>query len=168
MIRSRRRRRSRPSPEEGSRRRRRSGAKESKKKKVNNMVLFEWPSIGLLMNGPLRRRERAGRIKNAEEMKFKAFVTENGVMLLERRFLPALDKMGKVCHLLLIRDHAFYLLCGQSSAPASNNASDDADDGEKLNRLTIHVSSSLFILWIGSEASDESLSREEYNLMYKK
>ncbi|CAN1798911.1 hypothetical protein LINPERHAP1_LOCUS21927 [Linum perenne] len=62
-------------------------------------------------------------------MKFKAFLTENGVMLLERRFLPALDKMGKVCHLLLIRDHAFYLLCGQSSAPASNNASDDADDG---------------------------------------
>ncbi|CAN1272249.1 hypothetical protein LINPERPRIM_LOCUS14475 [Linum perenne] len=30
-------------------------------------------------------------------MKFKAFLTENGVMLLERRFLPMLDKMGKVC-----------------------------------------------------------------------
>ncbi|CAN0877157.1 Checkpoint protein hus1 homolog [Linum grandiflorum] len=42
-------------------------------------------------------------------MKFKAFLTENGVMLLERRFLPALDKMGKVCHLLLTRDHAIFL-----------------------------------------------------------
>ncbi|EEF44833.1 uncharacterized protein LOC8282689 [Ricinus communis] len=42
-------------------------------------------------------------------MKFKAFLTENGVSLLERRFLPALDKMGKVCHLLLTRDHAIFL-----------------------------------------------------------
>ncbi|XP_031267693.1 uncharacterized protein LOC116126129 [Pistacia vera] len=42
-------------------------------------------------------------------MKFKAFLTENGVNLLERRFLPALDKMGKICHLFLTRDHAFFL-----------------------------------------------------------
>ncbi|KAJ8760412.1 hypothetical protein K2173_015079 [Erythroxylum novogranatense] len=42
-------------------------------------------------------------------MKFKAFLTESGVGLLERRFLPALDKMGKVCHLLLTRDHAIFL-----------------------------------------------------------
>ncbi|XP_065867235.1 uncharacterized protein [Euphorbia lathyris] len=42
-------------------------------------------------------------------MKFKAFLTENGVSLLERRFLPALDKMGKVCHLYLTRDHAIFL-----------------------------------------------------------
>ncbi|KAI5602826.1 hypothetical protein POPTR_001G201700v4 [Populus trichocarpa] len=42
-------------------------------------------------------------------MKFKAFVTDNGVSLLDRRFLPALDKMGKICHLFLTREHAFFL-----------------------------------------------------------
>ncbi|XP_021298300.1 uncharacterized protein LOC110427180 isoform X1 [Herrania umbratica] len=42
-------------------------------------------------------------------MKFKAFLTEHGVSLLERRFLPALDKMGKICHLFLTRDHAIFL-----------------------------------------------------------
>lgn len=42
-------------------------------------------------------------------MKFKAFLTENGVNLLEKRFLPALDKMGKICHLYLTRDHAIFL-----------------------------------------------------------
>ncbi|KAL5537434.1 hypothetical protein UlMin_042955 [Ulmus minor] len=42
-------------------------------------------------------------------MKFKAFLTENGVVLLEKRFLPALDKMGKICHLYLTRDHAIFL-----------------------------------------------------------
>ncbi|KAH9666792.1 Checkpoint protein [Citrus sinensis] len=31
-------------------------------------------------------------------MKFKAFLTENEVNLLEKRFLPALDKMGKTYH----------------------------------------------------------------------
>ena len=42
-------------------------------------------------------------------MKFKAFLTDNGVNLLERRFVPALDKMGKICHLYLTRDHAIFL-----------------------------------------------------------
>lgn len=42
-------------------------------------------------------------------MKFKAFLTENGVNLLEKRFLPALDKMGKICHLYLTRDHTMFL-----------------------------------------------------------
>ncbi|XP_057772807.1 checkpoint protein hus1 [Salvia miltiorrhiza] len=42
-------------------------------------------------------------------MKFKAFLTENGINLLEKRILPALDKMGRVCHLYLTRDHAFFL-----------------------------------------------------------
>ena len=42
-------------------------------------------------------------------MKFKAFLTENGVNLLEKRFLPALDKLGKTCHLYLTRDHAAFL-----------------------------------------------------------
>ncbi|KAL8256793.1 hypothetical protein R6Q59_028834 [Mikania micrantha] len=42
-------------------------------------------------------------------MKFKAFLTDHGVSLLERRFLPALDKMGKTCHLYLTRDHAIFL-----------------------------------------------------------
>ncbi|KAM1717725.1 hypothetical protein ACFX11_025526 [Malus domestica] len=42
-------------------------------------------------------------------MKFKAFLTENGVNLLEKRFLPALDKMGKICHLYLNRDHSIFL-----------------------------------------------------------
>ncbi|KAF8407398.1 hypothetical protein HHK36_006529 [Tetracentron sinense] len=42
-------------------------------------------------------------------MKFKAFLTDNGVNLLEKRFLPALDKMGRICHLYLSRDHAIFL-----------------------------------------------------------
>ncbi|KAI3455296.1 hypothetical protein Pfo_011959 [Paulownia fortunei] len=42
-------------------------------------------------------------------MKFKAFLTDNGINLLEKRILPALDKMGKICHLYLTRDHAFFL-----------------------------------------------------------
>ncbi|KAH0981061.1 hypothetical protein GBA52_008238 [Prunus armeniaca] len=41
--------------------------------------------------------------------KFKEFLTENGVDLLEMRFLPALDKMGKICHLYLNRDHVIFL-----------------------------------------------------------
>ncbi|KAJ4960561.1 hypothetical protein NE237_020471 [Protea cynaroides] len=42
-------------------------------------------------------------------MKFKAFLTDNGVALLEKRFLPALDKMGRVCHLYLTRENAMFL-----------------------------------------------------------
>ncbi|KAK7266480.1 hypothetical protein RIF29_19124 [Crotalaria pallida] len=42
-------------------------------------------------------------------MKFKAFLTDNGVHLLEKRFLPALDKIGKTCHLYLTPDYAFFL-----------------------------------------------------------
>ncbi|KAL2906956.1 Checkpoint protein hus1-like protein [Bienertia sinuspersici] len=42
-------------------------------------------------------------------MKFKAFLTENGVILLERRFIPALEKMGKICHVYLTKDHTFFL-----------------------------------------------------------
>ncbi|KAE9612634.1 hypothetical protein Lal_00005926 [Lupinus albus] len=42
-------------------------------------------------------------------MKFKAFLTENGVNLLEKRFLPALEKIGKTCHLYLTHDNAIFL-----------------------------------------------------------
>ncbi|KAK4748274.1 hypothetical protein SAY87_014860 [Trapa incisa] len=42
-------------------------------------------------------------------MKFKAFLTDSGISLLEKRFLPALDKLGKLCHLYFTRDH-FILL----------------------------------------------------------
>ncbi|GER44112.1 Hus1 protein [Striga asiatica] len=42
-------------------------------------------------------------------MKFKAFLTDNGINLLEKRILPALDKIGRSCHLYLTRDHAFFL-----------------------------------------------------------
>ncbi|XP_052182649.1 checkpoint protein hus1 [Diospyros lotus] len=42
-------------------------------------------------------------------MKFKAFLTDNGVNLLEKRFLPALDKIGRTCHLYLTRDHVIFL-----------------------------------------------------------
>eukprot|EP00271_Cylindrocystis_brebissonii_P020585 TRINITY_DN6880_c0_g1_i2.p1 TRINITY_DN6880_c0_g1~~TRINITY_DN6880_c0_g1_i2.p1 ORF type:complete len:243 (-),score=40.84 TRINITY_DN6880_c0_g1_i2:281-1009(-) len=37
-------------------------------------------------------------------MKFKALLTDDGVSLLERRFLPAFEKIGKVCHVYLTRD----------------------------------------------------------------
>ncbi|XP_072961592.1 uncharacterized protein [Typha angustifolia] len=42
-------------------------------------------------------------------MKFKAFLTQDGVSLLEKRFLPALDKVGRVCHMYLTPDHAMFL-----------------------------------------------------------
>ncbi|PKU76650.1 checkpoint protein HUS1B [Dendrobium catenatum] len=42
-------------------------------------------------------------------MKFKAFLTQDGVNLLDKRFLPSLDKIGRVCHLYLTRDHAIFL-----------------------------------------------------------
>ncbi|CAN4088592.1 unnamed protein product [Withania somnifera] len=42
-------------------------------------------------------------------MKFKAFLTDNGVNLLDKRFLQALEKMGKICHLYLTRDHIYFL-----------------------------------------------------------
>ncbi|GJV41142.1 checkpoint protein HUS1 [Tanacetum coccineum] len=42
-------------------------------------------------------------------MKFKAYLTDHGVNLLEKRFLQALDKMGKICHLYLTKDHAIFL-----------------------------------------------------------
>ncbi|XP_074309016.1 uncharacterized protein LOC141643665 [Silene latifolia] len=42
-------------------------------------------------------------------MKFKAFLTENGVTLLEKRFIPALEKMGKICHVYLTKEHTFFL-----------------------------------------------------------
>lgn len=42
-------------------------------------------------------------------MKFKAYLTDNGVNLLEKRFLPALDKMGKTCHIYLTKDYVIFL-----------------------------------------------------------
>eukprot|EP00268_Persea_americana_P032150 TRINITY_DN31539_c0_g2_i2.p1 TRINITY_DN31539_c0_g2~~TRINITY_DN31539_c0_g2_i2.p1 ORF type:complete len:267 (-),score=36.32 TRINITY_DN31539_c0_g2_i2:61-861(-) len=42
-------------------------------------------------------------------MKFKAILTDHGVNLLEKRFVPALDKIGRVCQLYLTRDHAIFL-----------------------------------------------------------
>ncbi|KAG9454827.1 hypothetical protein H6P81_007731 [Aristolochia fimbriata] len=42
-------------------------------------------------------------------MKFKAFLTDNGVNLLEKRFVPSLDKIGRICHMYLTRDHVFLL-----------------------------------------------------------
>ncbi|CAA7391029.1 unnamed protein product [Spirodela intermedia] len=42
-------------------------------------------------------------------MKFKASLTHDGVNLLDRRFMPALDKVGRICHVYLTRDHAMFL-----------------------------------------------------------
>lgn len=42
-------------------------------------------------------------------MKFKAFLTDNGITLLERRFIPALEKINRICHLYLTPDHVFFL-----------------------------------------------------------
>ncbi|KAJ7300056.1 hypothetical protein O6H91_Y083800 [Diphasiastrum complanatum] len=42
-------------------------------------------------------------------MKFKAFLTDHGVSLLERRFVPAFEKIGKTCHIYLTRDHVILL-----------------------------------------------------------
>ncbi|KAK6912243.1 Checkpoint protein Hus1/Mec3 [Dillenia turbinata] len=42
-------------------------------------------------------------------MKFKALLTDNGIIQLEKRFIPALDKMGKFCHIYLTPDHFFIL-----------------------------------------------------------
>lgn len=42
-------------------------------------------------------------------MKFKAYLTDDGINILEKRILPALDKIGKTCHLYLTPDHLFFL-----------------------------------------------------------
>ncbi|KAH7289856.1 hypothetical protein KP509_30G021700 [Ceratopteris richardii] len=42
-------------------------------------------------------------------MKFKAFLTNHGVSLLERRFIPAFEKIGKSCHLYLTPEHVILL-----------------------------------------------------------
>ncbi|KAG0488522.1 hypothetical protein HPP92_007085 [Vanilla planifolia] len=42
-------------------------------------------------------------------MKFKAFLSQDSVNLLDKRFLPSLDKIGRVCHLYLTREHAIFL-----------------------------------------------------------
>ncbi|KAJ4812053.1 Hus1-like protein [Rhynchospora pubera] len=42
-------------------------------------------------------------------MKFKAFFTQDGMNLLDKRFLPALEKMGRFCHVYLTPDHAMFL-----------------------------------------------------------
>ncbi|KAJ6839919.1 uncharacterized protein M6B38_311085 [Iris pallida] len=42
-------------------------------------------------------------------MKFRAFLSEEGVNLLDKRILPSLDKLGRVCHLYLTPTHSFFL-----------------------------------------------------------
>ncbi|XP_012568085.1 uncharacterized protein [Cicer arietinum] len=42
-------------------------------------------------------------------MKFKAFLTENGVNLLEKRFIPSLEKTAKTCHLYFTKTHTLFL-----------------------------------------------------------
>eukprot|EP00249_Psilotum_nudum_P008038 c21001_g1_i2 orf=74-1009(+) len=42
-------------------------------------------------------------------MKFRALLTDHGVSLLDRRFVPAFEKIGKTCHLYLTREHVILL-----------------------------------------------------------
>ncbi|KAJ1271970.1 hypothetical protein BS78_06G167200 [Paspalum vaginatum] len=51
-------------------------------------------------------------------MKFKAFFTDDGISLLDKRFLPAMDKVGRVCHVFLTPTHAMLLhnLLGATAA----------------------------------------------------
>ncbi|EPS67725.1 hypothetical protein M569_07045 [Genlisea aurea] len=42
-------------------------------------------------------------------MKFKAFLTDNGIHLLEKRILPVLERIGRAPHLYLTPDHIFFL-----------------------------------------------------------
>ncbi|KAM0851086.1 hypothetical protein ACQ4PT_052639 [Festuca glaucescens] len=42
-------------------------------------------------------------------MKFKASFTDDGISLLDKRFLPAMDKVGRVCHVYLTPTHAMLL-----------------------------------------------------------
>ncbi|CAK8533461.1 unnamed protein product [Lathyrus sativus] len=42
-------------------------------------------------------------------MKFKAFLTETGVNLLEKRFIPSLEKTSKTCHLYFTKTHTLFL-----------------------------------------------------------
>ncbi|KAK8629143.1 hypothetical protein V6N13_077997 [Hibiscus sabdariffa] len=76
-------------------------------KKYKLLPLFHFPSC--ISSTPQPQSLARSSISQEADMKFKAFLTEHGVSLLERRFLPALDKMGKICHLFLTRDHAIFL-----------------------------------------------------------
>lgn len=51
-------------------------------------------------------------------MKFKAFFTDDGIALLDKRILPAMDKVGRVCHIYLTPTHAMLLhnLLGATAA----------------------------------------------------
>lgn len=51
-------------------------------------------------------------------MKFKAFFTDDGISLLDKRFLPAMDKVGRVCHVFFTPTHAMLLhnLLGATAA----------------------------------------------------
>ncbi|KAL6652340.1 hypothetical protein ACP70R_011265 [Stipagrostis hirtigluma subsp. patula] len=42
-------------------------------------------------------------------MRFKAFFTDDGISLLDKRFLPAMDKVGRVCHVYLTPTHVMLL-----------------------------------------------------------
>lgn len=42
-------------------------------------------------------------------MKFKASFTDDGISLLDKRFLPAMDKVGRVCHVYFTPTHAMLL-----------------------------------------------------------
>lgn len=66
--------------------------------------------VVFLLNLIFPPREKPAEARGrATTMKFKAFLTDNGVALLEKRFLPALDKIDRTCHLYLTRDHAAFL-----------------------------------------------------------
>ncbi|WJX82611.1 hypothetical protein P8452_65348 [Trifolium repens] len=42
-------------------------------------------------------------------MKFKAFLTETGINLLEKRFIPSIEKTSKTCHILFTKTHTLFL-----------------------------------------------------------
>lgn len=109
-------------------------------------------------------------------MKFKAFLTDHGITLLERRLLPALDKLDKTCVLYLTPQHTLFLhnllsssTVIQSVAQVTNPAlflehriSSQCDD-----RIALTLDASLLLRALRSVATISSSSPVQIKLVKK-
>ncbi|XP_024383861.1 uncharacterized protein [Physcomitrium patens] len=94
-------------------------------------------------------------------MKFKAFLTDHGVTLLERRFLPAFEKIGKTCHIYLTPVHFILLhnVLNSDGVQAIAQFSKDAvfDDyrisSQNQNRIAFTVDLALLLRALKSSVS---------------
>jgi HUS1 checkpoint protein len=76
----------------------------SKSRKKNSPLKQNQPTQTKI-SFPLRKSQSPPQTT----MKFKAFLTETGINLLEKRFIPSLEKTSKTCHILFTKTHTLFL-----------------------------------------------------------